>query len=67
LESNDVVGIWAQANRYLISQDLERRLRLAGYIPDYNPDVMSRDLWREYSVSPFELETLKTLYETRYV
>jgi hypothetical protein len=67
-EPNDAVGIWARANRYLISQDLERRLRLAGYTPDYNPDDMSKDVWRnEYGVSPFELETLKRLYETRYV
>lgn len=65
---NDAVGIWARANRYLISPDLERRLRSAGYTPDYNPDDMDRNIWRnEYGVSPFELETLKRLFDARYV
>lgn len=64
----DAVGIWARANRYLISTNLEKRLRLSGYIPDHDPERISEDTWREsYHVTPFELDTLKQLYSARYV
>lgn len=65
---HDAVGIWAEANRYLVSPDLERRLRSAGYLPNHDPERIGEDAWRErYSVSEFELDTLKELYSTRCV
>jgi hypothetical protein len=47
---------------------LERRLRVAGYTPEYDPNKMDEEVWRnQYGVSRFEMRTLKRLYERRYV
>lgn len=63
---NEGLGIWARANRHFIPLDLERRLRVAGYSPEYDPERMGKDVWKdEYAVSPIEVEVLRRLYARR--
>jgi hypothetical protein len=64
--TDDPIGIWAQEHRSVISPDFERRLRTAGYSPEFDPDTMSEETWlNRYGVSPFELQTLRRLHLRR--
>lgn len=65
----DALAIWAQENRSVISEDLERRLRMAGYSPEFDLDEMAPETWLDcYNISLSELQNLKRLLlRRRYV
>lgn len=57
------LGEWANEHRQLISEELEGKLRRAGYSPSFNPDFMSRDVWVSmYGVSDDDIHVLRELY-----
>lgn len=61
---NDIIGQYATANRDIISSDLERRLRMARYLPTDNPSDMPAEEWgTRYGVGIFELRRLQELYD----
>ncbi|KAG8857171.1 hypothetical protein FRB91_011647 [Serendipita sp. 411] len=54
---------WAEENRVYISEKLEARLELAGYLPTDDPDAISEEDWeRKWSVSNTELARLRMIY-----
>ncbi|KAG8809416.1 hypothetical protein FRC19_005236 [Serendipita sp. 401] len=54
---------WAEENRVYISEKLEARLELAGYLPTDDPDAISEEDWeRKWSVSNTELANLRMIY-----
>lgn len=57
---------FANANRELISEDLELRLSVAGYLPSDNPDNLSEEEWMSlHNVTKLELMRLRSLFTAR--
>jgi hypothetical protein len=54
---------FSNANRVLISPDLEARLIAAGYLSTDDPDTLTEEEWRDdYGATKLELLRLRTLY-----
>ncbi|KIM26122.1 hypothetical protein M408DRAFT_9991 [Serendipita vermifera MAFF 305830] len=57
------LAAFANANRELISEDLELRLSVAGYLPSDNPDNLSEEEWMSlHNVTKLELMRLRSLF-----
>lgn len=67
VQLEDELGRWAEKNRPYIPHELERKLRIAHYLPSDNPDLLPANVWNDdYGVGNFELKRLQGLY-ARYV
>ncbi|KAG8831477.1 hypothetical protein FRC17_003096 [Serendipita sp. 399] len=59
----DAIGQFANNYRYLITVELEGKLRLAGWLPATDPDSISAEYWQtRYGVDASELAKLKEAY-----
>ena len=55
---------FARVHRAEISEELERKLARANYLPSDDPDAISEEAWaRQYAVGTGELEVLRQLYQ----
>lgn len=55
---------FARMHRAEISEELEAKLEMAGYVPSDDPDVISEEVWaRDYAVDGRELVLLRQLYQ----
>jgi hypothetical protein len=65
VQQDDELGRWAAENRSLVPDELEKKLRVAQYLPSDNPNEISPDVWRDtHGVGYFELKRLQELYAT---
>lgn len=60
------LAAFADANRDLISEDLELRLSVAGYLPSDDPDNLTEEEWMTvHNVTKLELIRLRSLFAAR--
>lgn len=52
---NPELAEFANANRTMISEDLEARLTTAGYMPTDDPDGLTEEEWSEHGITKLEL------------
>ncbi|KIM26123.1 hypothetical protein M408DRAFT_330715 [Serendipita vermifera MAFF 305830] len=64
--TSPALAAFATANRDLISEDLEVRLSIAGYLPSDDPNNLTEEEWMtEHNVTKLELMRLRSLYAAR--